>query len=130
MMRIKMNQKKSPLSRMITPPPDENLTMREYLMQQYPLPIGDLIQEPLTTEPWWKFQTMYFHHLLRLHPDHPNYTAPEHWDPKILAGPVAKHTLIIRDLVLEMQKEMKYDKAKEIPKKIKEILPLLQSITS
>jgi len=34
------------------------------LNARIPMPIRDLIQDPLTTDPWWKFQTMYFHHLL------------------------------------------------------------------
>ena len=110
-------------------PPIENLTINEYLKLQYPVQVEDLIQGPLKDQVWWKFQTMSFHHLLRLHPDHPNELAPNFWDPRILAGPVAKHTLLIRDIVLEMRKEMKYDNGM-MPREIKEITPLLRSLTS
>src|SRR6267154_2864946 len=122
--------RKSPLSNQVIPIQEENLTIKEFLKQQYPLPIGDLLQDPLTTMPWWKYQTMYFHHLLQLHPDHPNKHAPELWDLKILAGPMAKHMLIIREIVLHMKNKIEYNEAKEIPQEIKDILPLLHSLTS
>ena len=73
----------SPLSHNIEFIHEQSITIKDYLMQLYPLPIRDLTQDPLTTEPWWKYQTMYFHHLLRLHPDHPNYLAPDlHMGPQ------------------------------------------------
>ena len=63
-----LRTKMSLLSRNIEFIHERSITIKDYLMQQYPLPIGDLMRDPLTTEPWWKYQTMYFHHLLRLHP--------------------------------------------------------------
>jgi hypothetical protein len=46
-------------------------------MEKYPLPLGDLVKDPLTHHPWWMYQTIYFHHLLHLHPDHPHTVDPQ-----------------------------------------------------
>ncbi|HEX4852459.1 MAG TPA: hypothetical protein VFV08_16695, partial [Puia sp.] len=119
-----------PSSPVVTPEEEDKMTIHKYMMQQYPLPLGDMMKDPLTLQPWWKFQTLYFHHLLRLHPGHTNTILPSEVDPHIIEGPVAKFSLLLRDLVMESQMNMNYDKVKGMPSEIKAILPLLQPLTS
>ena len=125
-----MSNRKVPQFTLATPPPETIPSTQSLLDSVYPLPIGDMTQDPLTQLPWWKFQTMYYHHLLRWHPDHPNTIDPADLDPHLLARPTAKLTLIIRDLVLESQKGLNINMRKEVPKEIVEILPLIQSLIS
>ena len=115
---------------LVTPPLETGVTIQNYLESMSPLPIGDLTTDPLTHQPWWKYQTMYYHHLLRWHPDHPHSIDPTGLDPHLLTGQVARLTLVIRDLVLESQKGMILNYKKEIPKEITDILPLIQSLIS
>ena len=80
--------------------------------------------------PWWRYQMMHFHHLLWLHPDHPNALDPAGMDPWILTGTVAQFTLIIHNIVLKMKKPLQEETQKGIPKDIADLLPLLPALTS
>ena len=107
----------------------EKQSIKDFLTQAYPLPIRDLMQDPLVVAPWWRYQMMYFHHLLQLHPDHPNALNPAGMDPQILTGTVAQFTLIICNIVLEMRKPLQEETQKGIPKDIADLLPLLLALT-
>ena len=108
----------------------EKQSIKDFLTQVYPLPIGDLMQDPLVVAPWWRYQMMYFHHLLQLHPDHPNTLDPAGMDPWILTGTIAWFTLIIHNIVLEMRKPLQEEMQKGITKDIADLLPLLPALTS
>jgi hypothetical protein len=125
-----MNKKKDLPRISIIPPSPQKATLQNHLDSMHPLPLGDMTTDPLMYQPWWKFQTMYYHHLLRWHPDHPNAIDPTSLDPILLLGPAAKLTLVIRDLVLESRKGLNLDYQKGIPKEITAILPLIQSLIS
>jgi len=125
-----MSKKRMHLPSLAIPLPDMTTTLQSHLELTYPLPIGDLTADPLTHQPWWKFQMIYYHHLLQWHPDHPNAIDPVEVDPLLLTGMAAKLTLTIRELVLESQKGWNFDPKKGVPKEILDILPLIQSIIS
>ena len=108
----------------------EKQSIKDFLTQLYPLPIGDLMQDPLVVAPWWRYQMMYFHHLLQLHPDHPNSLDPASLDPQILTSTVTRFTLIICNLVLEMRKPLQKETQGGIAKDVTNLLPLLPALTS
>ncbi len=89
-----MSKKRMHLPSLATPLPDMTTTLQSHLELTYPLPIGDLTVDPLTHQLWWKFQTIYYHHLLHWHPDHLNAIDPIEVDP-LLTGMAAKLTLTI-----------------------------------
>src|SRR5258706_1491230 len=125
-----MSKKRMHLPSLVTPLPDMTTTLQSHLELTYPLPIGDLTADPLAHQPWWKFQTIYYHHLLRWHPDPPNAIDPVEVDPLLITGMAAKLTLTIQELVLESRKGWNFDPKKGVPKEILDILPLIQSIIS
>jgi hypothetical protein len=115
-----------PLMRKFNPGLKENFTSD--VMERYPLPLGDLVN-PLMHHPWWMYQTIYFHHLLCLHPDHPHTVDPQKLDPRILAGPAARIMTIVRGIVLLYRREV-IEKRRKVPRVLEEILPLIEPLAS